>query len=373
MELGLATFADVHPGAGREQVAQRLHDLLAEIELADQLGLEVFGVGEHHRPDYAVSATTVALAAAAARTEKIRLSSAVTVLSSADPVRVFQDYATLDLLSGGRAEIMAGRGSFIESFPLFGYDLDDYDELFAEKLELLLALRESERVTWSGKHRAPLNDIGVYPRPIQQPLPVWIAVGGTPASVARAGALGLPLMIAIIGGSPARFAPLVDLYRQAVEQGQAGPGASAEGPLQTGSSTITATSATTGSPAATGAHAGPAVGINSHMYVAETSQQAAKEFYPAYAPMMNRIGRERGWPPLTRQQFDAACGPSGALLVGSPQQVAEKIIAEHELFGNDRFLGHISVGTLPHEQALRATELFGTEVAPIVHSALGRS
>ena len=214
------------PGAGPDRVAQRLRELLEEIELADQLGMEVFGLGEHHRPDYAVSSTAVALAAAAARTEKIRLSSAVTVLSSADPVRVFQEFATLDLLSGGRAEIMAGRGSFIESFQLFGYDLDDYDELFAEKLGLLLKLRESERVTWSGKHRAALNDIGVYPRPIQQPLPVWIAVGGTPGSVARAGALGLPLMIAIIGGAPARFAPLVELYREsaAPRRGRSAPG-----------------------------------------------------------------------------------------------------------------------------------------------------
>ncbi len=360
MELGLATFADVRPGAGPGQVAQRLGDLLEEIELADQLGLEVFGVGEHHRPDYAVSSTTVTLAAAAARTKTIRLSSAVTVLSSADPVRVFQDFATLDLLSNGRAEIMAGRGSFIESFPLFGYELDDYDELFAEKLELLLKLRESERVTWSGKHRAALEDVGVYPRPLQQPLPVWIAVGGTPASVERAGALGLPLMIAIIGGAPARFAPLVELYRRAVAQSHAGSSAPVGAPSEIGA------------PAGTGTTAGPAVGINSHMYVAATSQRAADEFYPAYAPMMNRIGRERGWPPLTRQQFDAACGPSGALLVGSPQQVAEKILAEHELFGNDRFLGHISVGTLPHEQAMRATELFGAEVAPIVRAALAR-
>ena len=254
MELGLATFADVSPGSEPNRVAQRLRELLEEIELADQLGLEVFGVGEHHRPDYAVSSTAVALAAAAARTETIRLSSAVTVLSSADPVRVFQDFATLDLISGGRAEIMAGRGSFIESFPLFGYDLDDYDALFAEKLQLLLALRESERVTWSGKHRAALNDIGVYPRPIQNPLPVWIAVGGTPASVARAGALGLPLMIAIIGGTPARFAPLVELYRQAA----------------------TDTQSRIDTPAAMDAHAGIAVGINSHTYIAATSQQAAR-------------------------------------------------------------------------------------------------
>jgi len=372
MELGLATFADVSPGAGPEQVAQRLRDLLEEIALADQLGIEVFGVGEHHRRDYAVSSTVVALASAAAGTKTIRLSSAVTVLSSADPVRVFQDFATLDLLSNGRAEIMAGRGSFIESFPLFGYHLDDYDELFAEKLGLLLALRESERVTWSGRHRAALDDIGVYPRPIQDPLPVWIAVGGTPASVVRAGALGLPLMIAIIGGAPARFAPLVELYRRAVTESHSGSGAPTEAPLETGAP-ANAHAGTDAPSAGTSTHAGPAVGINSHMYVAATSQQAANEFYPAYAPMMNRIGRERGWPPLTRQQFDAACGPSGALLVGSPQQVAEKIIAEHELFGNDRLLGHISVGTLPHEQAMRATELFGTEVAPIVRAALGKS
>ena len=339
MELGLATFADVNPGAGPDRVAKRLKELLEEIELADRLGLEVFGVGEHHRPDYAVSATTVALAAAAARTERIRLSSAVTVLSSADPVRVFQEFATLDLISNGRAEIMAGRGSFIESYPLFGFDLDDYDELFAEKLELLLALRASERVTWSGKHRAPLRDIGVYPRPVQNPLPVWIAVGGTPASVTRAGALGLPLMIAIIGGAPARFAPLVELYREAARRAQADP-------------------------------AGLAVGINSHMYLAETAKRARDEFFPAYSQMMNRIGRERGWPPMSRAQFDAGCEPEGHLLVGTPEDVTTKILAHHALFDNDRFLGHISVGVLPHERAMRATELYATEVAPAVRTAL---
>ncbi len=342
MELGLATFADVSPGADPDRVAQRLRELLEEIELADQLGIEVFGLGEHHRPDYAVSSTVVALAAAAARTERIRLSSAVTVLSSADPVRVFQDFATLDLLSGGRAEIMAGRGSFTESFPLFGYNLDDYDELFAEKLQLLLALRESERVTWSGQHRAELRDIGVYPRPIQNPLPVWIAVGGTPGSVARAGALGLGLMIAIIGGAPARFAPLVELYREAARRAEADP-------------------------------AGLAVGINSHMYLADTPERARDEFFPVYSQMMNRIGRERGWPPMTRMQFDAGCAPDGHLLVGTAPGVAEKIIAHHELFGHDRFLGHISVGVLPHEQAMRAIELYGTEVAPIVRAALGQT
>jgi probable LLM family oxidoreductase len=339
VELGLCTFADVTPGAGPEQVAERLKNLLEEIELADELGLEVFGLGEHHRPDYAVSSPPVALAAAAARTKRIRLSSAVTVLSSADPVKVFQDFSTLDLLSGGRAEIMAGRGSFIESFPLFGYDLEDYDELFAEKLELLLALRESERVTWSGRLRAPLKDVGVFPRPLQNPLPVWIAVGGSPGSIVRAGKLGLPLMLAIIGGSPARFKPLIDLYREAVKQGAA-------------------------------SRPEAAVGINSHTYVAATSQQAREEYYPAYAPMMNRIGRERGWQPLTREQFDRACGPEGHLLVGSPEQVAEKILAEHELFAHDRFLAQLSVGTLPHDRVLHATELFANEVAPMVRAGL---
>jgi probable LLM family oxidoreductase len=339
VELGLATFADVAPGASPARVAQRLHELLEEIELADRLGLEVFGVGEHHRRDYSVSAPVVTLAAAAARTSKIRLTSAVTVLSSADPVSVFEEFATLDLLSDGRAEIMAGRGSFTESFPLFGYELDDYDELFSEKLELLLALRDSESVSWSGRHRAALHDAAVYPRPLQQPLPVWIAVGGTPGSVARAGMLGLPLMIAIIGGAPARFAPLVELYREAARRAGADPSR-------------------------------PAVGINSHMYIAESAQRAADEFFGPYSQMMNRIGRERGWPPMSRAQFDAGCGPDGHLLVGTPEQVAEKILAHHELFDHDRFLGHISVGVLPHEQALRATELFATEVAPTVRKAL---
>jgi probable LLM family oxidoreductase len=341
VELGLATFADVAPGASPTRVAQRLGELLEEIELADRLGLDVFGVGEHHRRDYSVSAPTVALAAAATRTEKIRLSSAVTVLSSADPVTVFEEFSTLDLLSGGRAEIMAGRGSFTESFPLFGYDLDDYDDLFAEKLELLLALRDSESVTWSGRHRAALHEASVYPRPLQQPLPVWIAVGGTPASVARAGMLGLPLMIAIIGGAPARFAPLVELYWEAA--GRAGIDESRV-----------------------------AVGINSHMYIAETAQRAADEFFGPYSQMMNRIGRERGWPPMRRAQFDAGCAPEGHLLVGTPEQVAEKIVAHHQLFGHNRFLGHTSVGVLPHEKAMRATELFATEVAPLVRAKLGQ-
>ncbi|HEY7829067.1 MAG TPA: LLM class flavin-dependent oxidoreductase [Solirubrobacteraceae bacterium] len=366
MELGLCTFADLAPGAGAERTAERLRELLEEIELADELGLEVFGLGEHHRPDYAVSSPPVALAAAAARTKNIRLSSAVTVLSSADPVKVFQDFSTLDLISDGRAEIMAGRGSFTESFPLFGYDLEDYDELFSEKLELLLALRKSERVTWSGKHRAALRDVGIYPRPLQNPLPVWIAVGGSPGSIMRAGALGLPLMLAIIGGSPARFTPLIDLYREAVKQGAARQA----GETQAGETSPAGEADARPSEVAVAKPSEVAVGINSHTYVAATSQQARDEYFPAYAPMMNRIGRERGWQPLTREQFDRSCGPEGHLLVGSPQQVAEKILAEHELFNHDRFLAQLSVGTLAHDKVMRATELFANEVAPIVRAAL---
>jgi probable LLM family oxidoreductase len=269
----------------------------------------------------------------------MRLTSAVTVLSSDDPVRVFQNFATVDLLSGGRAEIMAGRGSFVESFPLFGYDLDDYDELFAEKLELLLALRDREIVTWAGRHRAPLQDQGVYPRPIQEPLPVWLAVGGNPPSAVRAGTLGLPLALAIIGGAPERFVPLVDLYRDSARQAGHDPERLA-------------------------------VGINSHTYVADTSQQAADEFFPAYSSMMNRIGQERGWSPMTRRQFDVLRSSRGALMVGSPQEVVEKILFQHELFGHTRFLGQISVGDLPHAQVMRAIELLGTEVAPAVRAQL---
>ena len=338
MEFGLYTFADVGP---ESDPARRLRNLLEEIELADQLGLEVFGVGEHHRPDYAVSSPAVALAAAAVRTKDIRLTSAVTVLSSDDPVRVFQDFATLDLISGGRAEIMAGRGSFIESFPLFGYDLGDYDELFSEKLELLLKLRDSESVTWSGRHRAPLEEAGVYPRPLQDPLPVWIAVGGTPQSVVRAAMLGLPLAVAIIGGQPERFAPLVRLYREAARRAGHDP-------------------------------AWLPVGINSHTYVAETSQRAGDEYLPTYAAMMNRIGRERGWSPMGRGQFEMGCSPRGALVVGSPEEVAEKILFQHGLFDHQRFMAQISVGAMPHEKVMRAIELFGTEVAPAVRKEIGR-
>ena len=342
MELGLYTFAEntLESGGRFGGPAKRLQHLIEEIELADQVGLDVFGVGEHHRPDYAVSSPAVVLGAAAARTKRIRLTSAVTVLSSDDPVRVFQDFATIDLLSGGRAEIMAGRGSFIESFPLFGYDLDDYDALFAEKLELLLKLRESERITWSGKHRAPLENLGVYPRPVQNPIPIWIAIGGTPQSVIRAGTLGLPMALAIIGGEPARFAGLVELYRDAGRRAGRDP-------------------------------ATLKVGINSHGFVAETSRHAADDFYPGHAEVMTRIGRERGWPPETRAQFEAARAPHGALLVGSVQEVIDKILYEHEIFDNDRFLMQMSVGPMPHEKLMRAIELYGTQVAPAVRTAVG--
>jgi probable LLM family oxidoreductase len=343
MELGIYTFAETTPDVrtGRTVGAEeRLRDLLEEIELADQVGLDVFGVGEHHRPDYAVSAPAVVLAAAAARTTRIRLTSAVTVLSSDDPVRVFQDFSTLDLLSGGRAEIMAGRGSFIESYPLFGQDLHDYDELFAEKLDLLLAVRAGERVTWSGsgRHRAPVEDRGVYPRPVQDPLPVWIAVGGTPQSVVRAGTLGLPLALAIIGGAPERFVPLVELYRESGRRAGHDPAA-----LR--------------------------VGINSHGFIADSTGAAVEAAWPPYLDVMGRIGRERGWPPPTRARFEAERSPRGALLVGSPQEVVDKILFEHELFGMDRMLLQFSVGTMPHRELLRSIELFGTEVAPVVRRA----
>ncbi|MEA2474369.1 MAG: hypothetical protein QOE06_2284 [Thermoleophilaceae bacterium] len=341
MELGIYTFAEVTPDAATGRTitpAQRLRDLIEEIELADQVGLDVFGVGEHHRPDFAVSSPAVVLAAAAARTEDIRLSSAVTVLSSDDPVRVFQDFATLDLLSGGRAEIMAGRGSFIESFPLFGYDLHDYDELFAEKLELLLKLRDSEHISWAGRHRASLDGLGVYPRPERQ-IPLWVAVGGTPASAVRTGALGLPMALAIIGGQPERFAPLVDLFRDTAQEA---------------------------------GYEGLPVSINSHTYVAESSQQAADEFFGPYAGMMTRIGRERGWTPMTRPQYEALRSPRGALLVGSPEEVAEKVLFQHKLFGHERFMAQISVGNLAHARAMRAIELLGTEVAPRVREEVAR-
>jgi len=341
VEIGVYTFAELRAGTDGSVISaeQRLRDVLEEAELAEQVGLDVFGVGEHHRADFAVSAPTVVLAAIAARTKRIRLTSAVTVLSSEDPVRVFEEFATLDLLSGGRAEVMAGRGSFVESFPLFGYDLGDYDSLFAEKLELLLRLRESERVTWPGGHRPAIDDLGVYPRPVQEPLPVWIAVGGAPQSAARAGSLGLPMALAIIGGQPERFVAFAEIHRTAAE--------AAGQPL-------------------------PRLSINSHAYVAETADRAAEEFFPPYAEMMTSIGRERGWPPMMRPTFDALRSRRGALVVGSPDEVAAKILFQHELFGHDRFLAQISVGNLPHHQVLRAIELLGTEVAPVVRAEVER-
>jgi probable LLM family oxidoreductase len=300
--------------------------------------LDVFGVGEHHRPDFVSSAPAVILAMAAARTKRIKLSSAVTVLSSEDPVRVFQQFATLDLLSGGRSEVMAGRGSFIESFPLFGYDLHDYDDLFEEKLDLLLKLRDNERVTWQGKHRAGIDDLGVYPRP-ERPLPVWIAVGGTPQSVVRAASLGQPMALAIIGGMPERFKPYVDLYREVLAEEGRDP---------------------TSLP----------VSINSHGFLADDSKKAADIYFPGFSIMMNKIGRERGWSPISRQQFEASRGLRGSDFVGTPDEVIEKILFQHGLFKHNRMLLQLGVGTVPHDKMLRAVELLGTVVAPAVRKAI---
>ena len=341
MEIGLYTFGELTPETrgGRITPQQRVADLLEEIELADQLGLDVFAVGEHHRPDFVVSSPAVVLAAAAARTKRIRLSSAVNVLSSDDPVRVFQQFATLDLISNGRAEIMAGRGSFIESFPLFGYDLKDYDELFAEKLELLMKIRESVNVTWSGRHRAPLAGQGVYPRPVQEKLPIWIAVGGNAESAARAGSFGLPMALAIIGGMPERFAVLAEIHRAA---------------------------------AARAGHGALPLSINSHGYVGETAEEAAAATFEPYKLMMDRIGRERGWPPMSRADFDASRTLRGANFIGGPQEIIEKILFQHEIFHHDRFLLQMTVGSIPHAKIMRSLELFGTVVAPAVRKATAK-
>lgn len=337
MEIGIDSFVALAPDpiTGKLRGApERIRDLLEEIERADQAGVDVFGIGEHHRKEFADSAPAMLLAAAAARTRRIRLASAVTVLSAADPVRVFQEFATLDLVSGGRAEIIAGRGSFIDAFPLFGLNLVDYDSLFAEKLELLLKLRESESVTWHGKHRPQLKNAGVYPRPVQNPLPIWVGVGGTPASFARAGALGLPLMIAIIGGEPKRFRPLVDLYRESASTAGHDP-------------------------------ASLKVGIHALGYLAETNNQAANEFYPGYARTFTNIGRERGWGPVTGRQFEVLLGPDGALLVGDVKTVAQKIARfDQQLGGIDRLTLQMSVADLSHERTLNAIELIGHELIP---------
>ncbi|MBV6715798.1 LLM class flavin-dependent oxidoreductase [Paenibacillus chitinolyticus] len=338
MEIGISTFVETTPDVHTGEVishAQRLREVVEEIVLADRVGLDVYGVGEHHRKDYAASSPAIVLAAAAPQTSRIRLTSAVTVLSSADPVRVFQDFATLDGISGGRAEIMAGRGSFIESFPLFGYDLDHYNELFDEKLELLLKIRASEQVTWQGGHRPAIDNLGVYPRPVQNPLPVWIGSGGSQESVVRAGLLGLPLVLAIIGGSPVQFAPLVQLYKKAA------------------------------------AHAGHdasklPVASHSHGFIAETTELAADKFFPSTQAVMNVLGRERGWGPYDRSSFDSARSFNGALYVGDPDTVARKIVHLRKNVGITRFLLHVPVGTMPHDEVMRAIELLGTEVAPRV-------
>ena len=343
MQIGIDSFVATrkHPITGvTPSPAERIRDLLEEIDHADKAGVDAFGVGEHHRADFADSAPAVILAAAAARTKNIRLTSAVTVLSAADPVRVFQEFATVDLISNGRAEIIAGRGSFTEAYPLFGLNLEDYDSLFAEKLDLLLKLRESPIVHWSGTHRPPLTGQGVYPRPVQNPLPVWLGVGGTPESFARAGLLGLPLMVAIIGGEPRRFRPLIDLYREAGRRS----GFSSD-QLK--------------------------VGVHALGYVADTTEKAADEFFPGWAESFTQIGAERGWRPATRAQFDAGRGPHGAYLIGDASTVTEKLLTLNETLGGlSRVSFHMSVSALPHAQALRAIDLLGSQVAPAIRRAL---
>src|SRR5882672_525833 len=343
MQIGIDSFGAVisDPVTGLTlSPVQRMQNLLEEIELADQVGLDVFGIGEHHRAEFLDSAPAIILSAAASRTKNIRLSSAVTVLSAADPVRVFQEFATLDLISHGRAEIVAGRGSFVDSFPLFGFRLEDYDELFSEKLDLLLKIREDTQVHWSGKYRAPLTGQAVYPRPLQNPLPIWVGVGGTPASFVRAGEYGLPLAVAIIGGEPRRFRPLIDLYRE------------------------------------TGRRAGHSVdklivGLHSIGFLGDTTQQAADDFYPGYAHTFTEIGKERGWPPTTRAKFDAVRGPTGALLIGDAETVAEKILYVNDALGGlSRITFQMGVSTLPNQKMLRAIEILGTRVVPIVHREL---
>jgi probable LLM family oxidoreductase len=339
MELGITTFAETYPDPRTRRLighGERLKQVLDEIVLAEQVGLDVYGVGEHHRPDFASSSPVVVLAAAAGRTERIRLTPAVVILSSDDPVRVFQQYATLDLVSNGRAELLVGRGSFIESFPLFGYALSDYDGLFSEKLDLLLAIRESEQLTWSGRFRPPLHDQAIYPRPQQSPFPIWVGVGGSPESIVRAGTRGLPVALAIIGGNPDRFAVFADLHRRTLFDSGHDPAAA---PLA----------------------------VHAHGYIADNNEQAANEYYDPYAVAMTRLGRERGWGPMTRPQFDMMRGPEGSLVLGDVETVAAKILRMRDVLGIDRFMLHISVGTLPHDRVMHAIELLGTQVAPIVN------
>ena len=341
MQIGIDSFAAAYDESSRAvSPSERLRNLVEQIEHADQVGLDVFGIGEHHRQEYLDAAPAVILGAAAARTRRIRLTSAVTVLSAADPVRVFQQFATLDLLSGGRAEMVVGRGSSIEAFPLFGYRLEDYDSLFAEKLDLLLKIRDNEHVHWSGRHRPELTGQGVYPRPVQNPLPIWLGVGGTPQSFARAGALGLPLMVAIIGGEPRRFRPLIDLYRETGERYGHSPDR-----LK--------------------------VGVHALGYVAETTQEAADAFFPGYARAVTDVGKERGWPPVTRAGFDAQRGPHGALLIGHPEEVGEKILRHSEALGGiSRLTFQMNAASLPHAKLMRAIEAIGTRVAPALKGEL---
>jgi len=337
MEVGVDSFAAALTETSiAVSQSDRLRDLLDEIEHADQVGLDVFGVGEHHRKEFLDSAPAVILAAAAARTKRIRLTSAVAVLSAADPVRLFQEFATLDLISQGRAEMVVGRGSFIEAFPLFGLNLEDYDSLFAEKLDLLLKIRENEHVHWSGRHRPALTGQAVYPRPLQNPLPIWLGVGGTPESFVRAGALGLPLMVAIIGGETRRFRPLVDLYREAGRRAGFSPDQ-----LK--------------------------VGVHSLGYVAETAQQATDDFFPGYARAFTTIGKERGWGPVTRAQFEAQITPNGALLVGTPEEVAAKILRHSEALGGiSRITFMMNGASLPHVKLMSAIDLIASRVAPVL-------
>lgn len=337
MELGISTFGEIHPdgtSGNAVNAHKRVQELLEEVKLADEVGLDVYAFGEHHRPDFVISAPEILISAAAAITKNIRLSSSVTVLSSADPVRTFQNFATADLVSGGRVEMIAGRGSFIESFPLFGFDLNDYDALFTEKLEMFLQINKQEIVSWQGNFRAPIRNQGVYPRPLQQEIPVWIGVGGTPASAKRAGALNLPMIIAILGSAPKHFVPFVELYRESAAK--AGHDVSK---LQ--------------------------LAISSQFYIAGTSQQAADEFYPSYQALMTRVGKDRGWSPMTREQFEYL-RDFGPLVVGDPQQAIDKIMQQYELFGNTRFVAQLVTGFTKHKDILKAIELYGTRVAPVV-------
>jgi probable LLM family oxidoreductase len=341
MEIGITTFAETYPDPlSGEKIShgERLRQVLDEIVLAEEVGLDVYGVGEHHRPDFAASAPAIVLAAAAGRTSRIHLSPAVIILSSADPVRTFQDFATLDLVSSGRAELLVGRGSFIESFPLFGYSLADYDELFSEKLDLLLAIRDNERVSWSGKHRPPLQDQPIFPRPEQDPLPIWVGVGGTPESIVRAASRGLPVALAIIGGNPDRFSVFADLHRRTLVESGYDP---TQVPLA----------------------------VHAHGYISDDPDQAADEYYPSYAIAMSTIGRERGWGPMSRGQFDMMRAPEGSLVLGDVEAVAAKIVRMREVLGIQRFMLHISVGTLPHDKVMRTIELLGTKVAPLVNAS----